>query len=201
MTQLSMRQVALLAINAGFPDHEIVTAVAVAFAESGGRTGAIGDVALEDATWGPSVGLWQIRSLKADYGTGRLRDQQANLDPAVNARHASQLWHYTDTWHPWSTFNSGAYRQFEAAAQAAVAGLQHGVTLGRYLRLATPMIYGQDVADCQQIVGATPDGWYGPITAAHVRSWQSVHGLAVDGIVGPLTAASFGWTWSGPGAH
>ena len=66
MTTLSGAAVAALARNAGLTGAGLVTAVAVAKGESGWRTDARGDVALVDAKWGPSIGLWQIRSLNAE---------------------------------------------------------------------------------------------------------------------------------------
>jgi len=46
---------------------------------------------------------------------------------------------------------------------------------------------GPDVALWQTIIGTTPDGIFGPKTAATTKVWQAAHGLAVDGIVGPKT--------------
>ena len=46
---------------------------------------------------------------------------------------------------------------------------------------------GADVALWQTIIGTTPDGSFGPNTAAATRAWQSAHGVAADGIVGPQT--------------
>ena len=39
----------------------------------------------------------------------------------------------------------------------------------------------------QRVVGATPDGKWGPQTVKDVRTWQGHHGLRVDGKVGPDT--------------
>lgn len=44
-------------------------------------------------------------------------------------------------------------------------------------------------ADVQRLVGATPDGIYGPDTSAKVKAWQKAHGLEADGIWGPLSDA------------
>ncbi len=47
-----------------------------------------------------------------------------------------------------------------------------------------------DVVLWQTIIGVTPDGQFGPATAAATKAWQSAHGLSADGIVGPNTWAA-----------
>ena len=49
---------------------------------------------------------------------------------------------------------------------------------------------GPDVVLWQTIVGVTPDGKFGPNTAAATRTWQVQHGLTADGVVGPKTWAA-----------
>lgn len=53
--------------------------------------------------------------------------------------------------------------------------------------------HGSDVRVVQSLLGATPDGSFGPHTQAVVVAWQKAHGLSADGVVGPLTWASLGW--------
>jgi hypothetical protein len=117
---LTAAQIAAHARAAGWAGGDLVTAVAVALAESGGRSDARGDVALQTRTWGPSIGLWQIRSLNADRGTGRTRDEVANRDPGTNARHAHQVWAQANGWSPWSTYKTGAYLLYRPQASAGV---------------------------------------------------------------------------------
>lgn len=65
----------------------------------------VGDKNLTDETWGPSIGGFQVRSLKAEKGMGTLRDRlmlkdfDHNLDAAVKIFRA-------DGWDAWSTFSS-----------------------------------------------------------------------------------------------
>ncbi len=86
-------------------------------AESGGDPSARGDLGRvgESAgggdTWGPSIGLWQIRSLNSHRGTGRVRDEIANMNPVINARHANQLF-AAGGWKQWTTFTSGKYNRY-----------------------------------------------------------------------------------------
>lgn len=102
-----------LAFAAGFRGNDLVTAVAVAMAESGLHAQAQGDGGIRDNTWGYSVGLWQIRSLNKDHNTGRVRDDVVNVDPWRNAQAAFELYRgrkgkFTD----WSAFKNGNYKQF-----------------------------------------------------------------------------------------
>jgi len=73
------------------------------------------------------------------------------------------------------------------AAQPAVPAWFH-----RNLGLASPFMQGDDVTVVQKKTGADPDGVFGPVTQAHVISFQSQHGLSADGIVGPVTAHALG---------
>ena len=52
---------------------------------------------------------------------------------------------------------------------------------------------GPAVALVQAVVGASTDGWFGPVTQRLVMRWQRNNGLLADGIVGPITwKAMFG---------
>ncbi len=48
---------------------------------------------------------------------------------------------------------------------------------------------GPDVVLAQKVVGATPDGQFGPKTEAAVRAWQGAHAVAVTGVVDAPTWA------------
>lgn len=69
----------------------------------------------------------------------------------------------------------------------------------RVLRLATPLMQGDDVREVQRVLaawypslGLAVDGIYGPATEAAVRELQRRSGLEGDGIVGPLTLGVLG---------
>lgn len=118
MTTLTAPQIYPLARQAGFSGPEAVIATAIALAESGGRSDARGDVSLANAKWGPSIGLWQIRSLNADNGTGRPRDASRLTDPAFNARSAYSIYKGSG-WGAWTVYKTGAYMSKMDAAKTA----------------------------------------------------------------------------------
>jgi nucleoid-associated protein YgaU len=73
---------------------------------------AIGDQALANATWGYSYGGFQIRSLRADKGTGNLRDETSLLDPQRNVYVARKIKLAAGSFMPWSTYASGMYKAY-----------------------------------------------------------------------------------------
>jgi hypothetical protein len=123
MATLSPAQIYTLALNAGLSSTTAAVATAVALAESGGRTDAQGDVGLQNATWGPSVGLWQIRSLKAEYGKGTPRDASMLTNPDFNARAMASISNGGKNFKPWTTYTSGAYKkQIDKIGVSGIAG-------------------------------------------------------------------------------
>src|SRR4051812_44178395 len=72
--KLTASQIYPLLLQGGFSPKDPTVRTAIAQAESAGNLGAVGDVRLQNGTWGPSVGLFQIRTLKAETGTGTDRD-------------------------------------------------------------------------------------------------------------------------------
>lgn len=126
---LSYAQVYALALAAGLTPQQAITATAISGAEVNGKAvglpinpAAVGDVKLANATWGPSVGLWQVRTLKAETGTGRARDINLLTNPQQNARAMAEISAKGTNWTPWSTYNDGLYRLHLAAATAAAGG-------------------------------------------------------------------------------
>ena len=97
---MNLAELRALAASVGFPDPDL--AAAVAMAESSGNPNAYGD-----AQYGGSIGLWQI-NLPSHPGV-----TAAQLyDPTFNAQTAYQISNGGTNWKPWTTYNTGAYRQF-----------------------------------------------------------------------------------------
>lgn len=124
MTAVSDVQLANLATLAG-SDWNRTEAVAIALAETAGHptTDVEGDLALQTAKWGPSVGPWQVRSLKAEKGKGTVRDEDALKNPTHNAASAHSIWAERHSFSPWTTYVSGAYLLFMPRARTALAGV------------------------------------------------------------------------------
>lgn len=113
MATLTARQIAEPAHNAGFTGTQLVVAVAIALAESGGNT-----LATHTNTNGSKdYGLWQINSVHADL----LRSYTWS-NPQDNAIMAHRV--FADAGNkftPWSTYKSGRYLAFMSVARGAVS--------------------------------------------------------------------------------
>lgn len=111
MTKLNPSQVAAAAHIGGFTgEDQIVTATAIALAESGGVT---------DAKGGPNTngtydwGLFQINDVHKPTDAEK-------TDPIANARRAYKIWVQAGhSFKPWATFNSGSYKRKLTDAQVA----------------------------------------------------------------------------------
>lgn len=96
--RLSLSDLRSLAASVGFPDP--VLAAAVAMAESGGNAFAVGD-------GGTSFGLWQVHSPShPEFDASRL------LDSNYNAHAALLISKSGADWSAWTTYRTGAYKQF-----------------------------------------------------------------------------------------
>jgi Lysozyme like domain len=112
--------IATLALEHGCDASSAATATAIAMAESGGSPAAQGDIGLMTDVWDWSAGLWQIRGLRDERGTGGLRDSIANQDAEKNASAMYVISSGCTEWTPWSTYNSGVYETFLPIATQAV---------------------------------------------------------------------------------
>lgn len=122
MAKLTAAQIFSDLVGAGFNAAQATVMTAIAFAESGGDDAAVGDVGLENNTWGPSYGLFQVRTLKADTGKGTDRDVNALAgNDAAQAKAAYDISHNGSNFTPWTTYTSGKYQQFLGQAQQTAA--------------------------------------------------------------------------------
>lgn len=107
-------------IAAGFSPDAATVMTAIAGAESGYDNRVLGDTGLQDNTWGPSYGLFQIRTLKRDTGTGSNRDiNRLAASDLEQAKAAFAISGGGVNFGPWSVYNTGAYRQYLGAATSA----------------------------------------------------------------------------------
>ena len=104
-------QIAAYARQAGFPNDQIATAVAVALAESSGNPSIVNYLGC--------VGLWQIFESVHKAKHPLWTTNWLKL-PANNAVAAYAIWVEAGrSWRPWSTYTSGAYRRYLARGQTA----------------------------------------------------------------------------------
>jgi hypothetical protein len=113
--RLSASDIAGYASGAGFQGNDLVTAVAIALAESGGDPNAHGDTNIGSGTG--SVGLWQINlDSHPEYANVNL------YDPSENAAAAFSI--YTQrgrSFTAWSTYTGGQYQSFLEQANGGVS--------------------------------------------------------------------------------
>ena len=127
---MSAIDVARVYAQAGFTGDALVTMVAIARGESGWNPGAQGDTTITNGTWGPSIGLSQIRSLNSQRGTGGWRDPERLSDPLFNARAAYAISNGGTNFTPWTVYTADLYQQYVTEAKAAVTALGAGAVAG-----------------------------------------------------------------------
>src|SRR5579871_849779 len=113
---MTAAEIAQYAAAAGFSGADLVTAVAIALAESSGTPGAV-----NTADPGGSYGLWQINLAAHPEYAGAVQSGQI-FDPAFNAAAAFAVYQAAGaSFRPWSTYppSSG----YLAQAQQGVASL------------------------------------------------------------------------------
>lgn len=101
MAQYSTTQIQTVAAMSGWPLRELTTAVAVARAESGGRTDAVNPSS-------GATGLWQIMPLPGRPSQGALKN------PYTNGRAAYKIWKAAGgRWdRDWEAYTNGSYKRF-----------------------------------------------------------------------------------------
>jgi hypothetical protein len=183
---LSADDIAQLVIPRGFVDAGV--AVAIALAESGGRTDAVHN----NAGPPPSMdrGLWQINSRFHPDVT----DAQA-FDPAASTDAAHRISAGGTNWTPWTVFKNNVYLNFVAAARAAVARQTKPAWWAGWIGRPKPTIRafsrGPEVTYLQSVITVRAGhpqlhvtGIFDGATDQAVRDVQRFFGLTVDGIVG-----------------
>jgi hypothetical protein len=119
MKLMTQDQVEALCLDIGMIPKNARIGSAVAMCESAtvvsGKVyadfGAIGDQELANEKWGYSYGGFQIRSLRAEKGTGGWRDEDLLLRPRFNCRAARAIMRASG-WSAWSTYRSGMYKAY-----------------------------------------------------------------------------------------
>lgn len=134
--QYNYAQLQGLWLQAGGTPGAAPIAAAIAMAESGGNSTATDN----DSNGTVDRGLWQINSV---HGA------QSTYDVMGNARAAVSISNNGNNWTPWTTYNSGAYRQYLNAqvqpdtsapinATNAAANQNTGTLTGDNLALSLP---------------------------------------------------------------
>lgn len=116
--KLSPNEIAYVAKQAGFAGSDLVTAVAVVLAESGGDTDALGRSSSGASIGNRDHGLAQISNR---WHGDKLTATPNWRDPETNMRMAFKV--YTDAgkkFEPWSVFTSGAHLIYMPDAEIAV---------------------------------------------------------------------------------
>lgn len=98
--------------QAGFAGELLDVALGVSWAESEGYSDAVGDITLISEKWGPSIGLFQIRSLRHPEQFAGIPDElrvaEELRDPHYNAAAALALVTWR-SWDLWTVYRTGAY--------------------------------------------------------------------------------------------
>ncbi len=114
MPTLSARDIYLVASNAGWSGSDTVKAVAIALAESGGRS----DATNKNTNKSTDYGLWQINSIH----TAILRNGSWS-NPQDNAIMAHAVYEGAGgKFTPWVAYKSGRYLAFMSVARRAAQG-------------------------------------------------------------------------------
>jgi hypothetical protein len=118
-TYLTPAQISYYAQNAGFTGQDLITAVAIALAESSGNLNNYNPETAAGAPQGQgSYGLWQIYLYKHPEDAG------VNLyDPQTNANAAFAIYSAAGGFSPWTTFGSGAYQAYLVPAASAAPSM------------------------------------------------------------------------------
>ncbi|WP_119582775.1 peptidoglycan-binding protein [Streptomyces europaeiscabiei] len=184
---MSLTELRTLATQAGFTGSDITIAAAVAMAESKGDPVVIGDQHLVDHKWGPSIGLFQIRSLRHPgqfSPPDTLRVAAKLKDPLYNAKTAKAIKH-AHNWNQWSTFTSGAYKQYMDGGPASPANSEPfpGASFfhtGRKSPIVAAMHDRLVAEGCNRYQSSAHGDVWGPGDVKSYAAWQQKLDFAGD---------------------
>lgn len=174
MTKLNDSQVAAAVHVGGWTgEDQIVTATAIALAESGGVT---------DAKGGPNTngtydwGLFQINDVH------KPTDQEKS-DPLANARRAYKIWVQAGhSFKPWATYNNGHYKRKLTDAQLAYGQIKADPSIEQRLKegdTSTPKFGSIEKGSPLDNVGGVVEGGFNALSKG---IFGAVLNLAVVGV-------------------
>jgi hypothetical protein len=114
--------------KAGFSPQAARIMYGIAGAESGYNANIQGDLGLQNNTWGPSYGMFQVRTLRKDTGTGRDRDINALRNNLM--RQATAAYRISSggrNFSPWTTYMHGSYRKFLPSFAQGIKKVPHNM--------------------------------------------------------------------------
>ncbi|MFJ9418004.1 peptidoglycan-binding protein [Streptomyces sp. NPDC101227] len=188
---MNLTELRALAKQAGFTGSDINIAAAVAMAESTGNPAAVGDEGLANNKWGPSLGLFQIRSLRHPEQftpPDTLRIATKLKDPLYNAKTAKAI-KDAHGWNQWSTFKNGAYLAHMDGGPAKFepfpgASFFH---TGRKSPIITAMHKRLVAEGCDRYASSSETDVWGSGDVKSYAAWQQkldFSGSAADGVPG-----------------
>lgn len=127
-TALTPDALVALLYKMGARGNQLIGLAAVAPGESGMVVEKVGDCRLEDRQWGPSVGLFQVRTVKPEKGKDTPRDIEHISDAEGNAWAAIQVYNSAlsqgrDPLNPWTAHLRGDDRPHVATMTEAAQRL------------------------------------------------------------------------------
>lgn len=97
--------------KAGFQENQLNLMMAISRAESGWRIEALGDTTITNKTWGPSVGVLQVRTINPGRPQGCRVREQLNMNLDAQTACGYQIYR-SQGYKAWSVYLNGAYKKF-----------------------------------------------------------------------------------------
>lgn len=189
--QLSPTFIAAVAFVSGFNRSEVPTAVAIALAESSGKSDAA-----NSSSGQLCAGLWQINTVANKAIVDKYKSLGGIYSPIANGKMAYAIYKQQG-WNAWDTYKSGAYKKYMKQGQAAEAA---SVSNPIKIALGDPSkweVNGQvPPTGSTGLLGPSPNGLDNPNTTG-----TSLPGVPdLSGITSALGTLTSGATWLRIGA-